>query len=113
MNHKDLLVKISDEDVNNFWINILKNKERKSIHNFLWLNLVDRKNESKIIQKIIEEWIVKYNNYKKDIWSDNLISIRIISWISNADVILNNNEKDFNKPFYKCLIKQINFVKKM
>ncbi len=112
LNHKDLLVKISDEDVNNFWINILKNKERKSIHNFLWLNLVDRKNESKIIQKIIEEWIVKYNNYKKDIWSDNLISIRIISWISNADVILNNNEKDFNKPFYKCLIKQINFVKK-
>ena len=110
LNHKDLLVKISDEDVNNFWINILKNKERKSIHNFLWLNLVDRKNESKIIQKIIEEWIVKYNNYKKDIWSDNLISIRIISWISNADVILNNNEKDFNKPFYKCLIKQINFV---
>ena len=78
----------------------------------MWLNLVDRKNESKIIQKIIEEWIVKYNNYKKDIWSDNLISIRIISWISNADVILNNNEKDFNKPFYKCLIKQINFVKK-
>jgi len=112
LNHKDLLVKISDEDVNNFWINILKNKERKSIHNFLWLNLVDRKNESKIIQKIIEEWIVKYNNYKKDIWSDNLISTRIISWISNADIILNNNEKDFNKPFYKCLIKQINFVKK-
>ncbi len=112
LNHKDLLVKISDEDVNNFWINILKNKEKKSIHNFLWLNLVDRKNESKIIQKIIEEWIVKYNNYKRDIWSDNLISTRIISWISNADVILNNNEKDFNKPFYKCLIKQINFVKK-
>ena len=58
LNHKDLLIKISNEDVRNFWINILKNKEKKSIHNFLWLNLVDRKNESKIIQKIIEEWIL-------------------------------------------------------
>jgi len=112
LNHKDFLIKISHEDVKNFWIKILKNKEKKNIHNFLWLNLVDRKNESKIIQKIIEEWVLKYYKYKKDIWSDSLISLRIISWISNADVILNNNRKDFNKSFYKCLLKQINFIRK-
>ena len=112
LNHKDFLIKISHEDVRNFWIKILKNKEKKNIHNFLWLNLVDRKNESKIIQKIIEEWILKYDKYKKDIWSDSLISLRIISWISNADVILNNNRKDFNESFYKCLLKQINFIRK-
>jgi len=112
LNHKDLLIKISDEDVKNFWINILKNKEKKSIHNFLWLNLVDRKNESKTIQKIIEEWIQKYHKYKKDIWSDNLISLRLISWISNADIILNNNQKDFNQTFYKSLVRQTNFVRK-
>ena len=112
LNHKDLIIKISNEDVKNLWINILKKKEKKNIHNFLWLNLVDRKNESKIIQKIIEEWILKFNNYKKDIWSDSLIGLRIISWISNADVILKNNRKDFNKSFYKCLLKQINFIKK-
>ena len=58
LNHKDLLIKISNEDVRNFRISFLKNKERKSIHNFLWLNLVDRKNELEIIQKIIEEWIL-------------------------------------------------------
>ena len=112
LNHKDLLIKISHEDVTNFWINILKNKEKKSIHNFLWLNLVDRKNESRLIKQIIEEWILQYQKYKKDIWSDGLISLRIISWISNADVILNNNQKDFNETFYKSLIRQINFVRK-
>ncbi len=112
LNHKDLLIKISNEDVRNFWLNILKNKEKKSIHNFLWLNLVDRKNESKIIQKIIEEWISKYQKYKKDIWSDGLIDLRIISWISNADIILKNNQKNFDQTFYKCLIRQINFIKK-
>ena len=112
LNHKNLLVKISEDDVKNFWIGILKNKERKSIHNFLWLNLVDRKNESKIIRIIIKEWILKYQKYKKDIWDDNLISLRIISWISNADIILDNNEKNFNKAFYSSLIRQINFTKK-
>ncbi len=112
LNHKDLLIKISDEDVRNFWINILKNKEKKNIHNFLWLNLVDRKNSARIVKKIIQEWIIKYNKYKKDIWDDNLISLRIISWISNADIIVNNNEKKFNQVFYNSLIRQINFVRK-
>ncbi len=112
LNHKDLLIKISNRDVRNFSINVFKNKEKKNIHNFLWLNLVDRKNDSKIIKKIIEEWITKYGNYKKDVWNENLISLRIISWISNADVILNNNEKNFNESFYKCLVKQVNFIRK-
>ena len=112
LNHKDLLVKISNEDVRNFRVNILKNKEKKSIHNFLWLNLVDRKNDSKIIQKIIEEWIFKYQKYKKEIWSNGLIDLRIISWISNADIILKNNEKNFNQVFFASLIRQINFIKK-
>ena len=112
LNHKDLLIKISNEDVRNFRISFLKNKERKSIHNFLWLNLVDRKNELEIIQKIIEEWILKYQNYKKNAWADNLISIRIINWISNADIILNNAQRSFSQIFYKSLIKQITFVKR-
>ena len=30
---------------------------KKKIHNFLWLNLIDRKNETEIIQKIISDWI--------------------------------------------------------
>ena len=111
LNHKDLLIKISHNDVVNFWTNILKNKEKKSVHNFLWLNLIDRKNETKIIQKIIEDWIFQYYNYKKRIWSEGLTSLRIISWISNAEVILNNNHKDFNQTFYKCLIRQVNFIK--
>ena len=111
LNHKDLLIKISHNDVVNFWTNILKNKEKKSVHNFLWLNLIDRKNETKIIQKIIEDWIFQYYNYKKRIWSEGLTSLRIISWISNAEVILNNNHKDFNQTFYKSLIRQVNFLK--
>ena len=112
LNHKDLLIKISNEDVRNFRISLFENKEKKSIHNFLWLNLIDRKNENEIIQKIIGEWIKKYSKYTKGIWDGDLTSLRIISWISNADLILNTNDKDFNKSFYKNIIRQTNFVKK-
>ena len=112
LNHKDQLIKISSEDLRNFRVSILSDKEKKSIHNFLWLNLVNRKDELKIIQKIIKEWINKYRNYKKDIWSNNLIGIRIISWISNTDLILDREQKSFNQLFLKSLIRQINFIKK-
>ena len=112
LNHKDLLIKISNEDVRNFRISLFENKEKKSIHNFLWLNLIDRKNENEIIQKIIAEWIKKYCKYTKGIWDEDLTSLRVISWISNADLILNTNDKDFNKSFYENIIRQTNFVKK-
>ena len=83
-----------------------------NVHNFLWLNLVDRKNKSLIIQRIIHEWILKFKNYKKDIWRIQLTSIRVISWISNADIILKDTKMDFSKNFLLSLIKQINFLKK-
>ena len=112
VSHKDSLIKISNEDVRNFRINLFQNKEKKNIHNFLWLNLIDRKNNNAMIQKIIKEWIIKYSKYTKGIWDEDLTSLRIISWISNADLILDTNDKDFNKSFYKNIIRQINFIKK-
>ena len=111
LNQKNFLIKISKDDAEDFWTNILKDN-KKNIHNFLWLNLVDRKNDSQIIQKIIKEWIAKYYNYNKVIWSDNLINLRVISWISNADLIISSNNKKFNETFYQSLTKQINFIKK-
>ena len=112
LNHKTLLIKIANEDVRNFWEKLAKNKGKKNIHNFLWLNIIDRKNDTKIIQKVIKDWILNYKNYKKDLWRNNIISLRVISWISNADIILNNDNKEFDKSFYNSLIRQTNFIKK-
>ena len=112
LNHNDLLIKISDKDAKNFWANNLTRKGKNNVHNFLWLNLIDRKNNAQTIQKIIADWIFKYQDYKKDIWSNNLINLRVISWISNADVIMNNDKKEFKDSFLKNLIRQINFIKK-
>ena len=48
----ETLIKISNEDVRNFRINLFKNNEKKIVHNFLWLNLIDRKNKNETIQKL-------------------------------------------------------------
>jgi len=110
--HKSFLFNISENEAHSFWDKSLKEKDKSNIHNFLWLNLIDRKNDGEIIQKIIKEWIQNFNNYKKDIWKESIIAKRIIAWISNSDFILNKNEKDFEQNFFNSLIRQVNFIKK-
>ena len=55
--------KISEIDPNIFWIEN-KKKETQQMHNFFWLNLLDRKTDNKKIKKIIG-WKPKYDNYRK------------------------------------------------
>ena len=112
LNYESFIFKVSKESIYNFWEKKISQKEKNSIHNFLWLNLIDRKNEKEIIQIIIKDLIKKFNNYHKDTWNESIISKRVISWISNSNIILSNTNKNFEKKFLSCLIRQINFTKK-
>ena len=95
--YKKYSFKISDIDANTFWINQKNIKEQKELHNFLWLNLIDRKNDGKTLQKIIEIWMSKNSKYKRNIWESSVLSKRVISWILNADIILNKERFEFKK----------------
>ena len=88
--------------------NLEGEKERNS---FLWLNLVDRKNDGKSLQKIINIWMQKYSKYKNNIWDSSVLSKRIISWMLNVDIILNNGFFEFKKKFLDSLISQSNHLK--
>ena len=78
--------KISEIDPNLFWIEN-KKKNFELLHNFFWLNLIDRKTNGKNIKKIIYIWMLKNRIYKKKIWETSALSSRITSWILNIDVI--------------------------
>ena len=110
--YKKYSFKISEIDPNNFWKEPKSIKEKKELHNFLWLSLIDRKNDGKSLQKIINLWMMKYPKYKKNIWENSVISKRIISWVLNADIILNNSFFDFKKKFLTKIIMQANHLKK-
>ncbi len=111
-NHESFKFKISKDNIYNFWDKNFTKEQDNNIHNFLWLNLIDRKNDKEIIQSIIHDWIKNFNVYNKNTWRENIIAKRLISWLSNSDIILDNTKKDFEKKFLQSLIKQVNFLKK-
>ena len=103
--------KISEIDPNIFWLED-KKKGSEQMHNFFWLNLIDRKADHKKLKQIIYIWMLKNSKYKKKIWETSTLSARVISWILNVDIILNNSTFDFKKNFLKCIISQTNHLKK-
>ena len=103
--------KISDIDPNIFWLEN-KKKDIEQMHNFFWLNLIDRKTDHKKLKKIIFVWMLKNSRYRQRIWETSTLSARIISWILNIDIILNNSTFDFRKKFLDCIINQTNHLKK-
>ena len=111
-NYKKYSFKVGEIDPNIFWVVSKHNNEEKEMHSFLWLNLIDRKNDGKIIQRTIDVWILKHSRYKRNIWDSSVLSKRIISWILNVDIILNNATFDFKKKFLDSLISQTNHLKK-
>ena len=42
----------------------------------------------------------------------NFISKRILAWILNADIILNNADRSFKESFFNSIIIQVNHLKK-
>ncbi len=103
--------KINEIDANIFWLEN-KKKDTEHLHNFFWLNLIDRKTDYKNIKKIIYIWMLKNSKYRKETWETSTLSARVISWILNIDIIINNSTFDFRKKFFNCIISQTNHLKK-
>ena len=109
---KKNIFKINEIDPNLFWIKQKNTQEEKEIHSFLWLSLVDRKSDGKVLRRIINIWILKHSKYKRNIWESSILSKRVISWILNVDIILNNSSFDFKQNFLNSIIAQTNHLKK-
>ena len=103
--------KINEINENMFWLED-KKKDPEQLHNFFWLNLIDRKADYKNLKKIIYIWLLKNAKYRKKIWETSTLSSRVISWILNIDIILKNSTFDFKKKFLDCIINQTNHLKK-
>ncbi len=109
--YSDRSFKINDIDPNIFWQEDKKN-DTEQLHSFFWLNLIDRKTDYKNIKKIIYIWMLKNSKFKRKIWDTKTLSARVISWILNVDIILNNSTFEFKRNFLNCIISQTNHLKK-
>ena len=67
-------MKISKFEANYFWNNSKRKSDIKNLHSFLWLNLIDRKNDKETMKKIVSDWIKKYGDYKKEIYGGSMLT---------------------------------------
>jgi uncharacterized heparinase superfamily protein len=111
VNQKIFTFKLSKVNIETFWNDFESLKENEDLNSFFWLNLISRKNDDGAIQQIISIWIRNNIKYKKKNWGSLQISKRILSWILNADIILNNADKVFKENFFNSIIIQVNHLK--
>ena len=112
VNQKIFTFKLSKINIGTFWTDFESPDDEENLNSFFWLNLINRKNDGSTIQQIVSVWIKNNIKYKKKNWNNLQISKRILAWILNADIILNNADKNFKQSFFNSIIIQVNHLKK-
>ena len=104
-------IKIEDLYLNSILSNKdLAEKDYKNLHSFFWLFSLDLKSSKKITQSVILNWIEENNNYNKKNWEVDILSRRIIAWISNSKLAYENSEEEYKNKFNTIIQKQINHL---
>ena len=103
--------KIENFYINSIWDNKnISHKDYKKLHSFYWLFSIDLKSSSEVTQSIIQNWIEKNKNYSPKIWEIDILSKRVISWISNTQITYDGSDNNFKKKFNKVINKQVNHL---
>ena len=84
----------------------------ENLHSFLWLSRLDRKNSKIVTKDIIKSWINIFFNYEPNTWKMEIAAKRIIAWLSNVDITLENADRFYKEKFFLSIIKQSNFLSK-
>tara|TARA_Y100000741_G_scaffold182065_1_gene138376 strand:- start:105 stop:1727 length:1623 start_codon:yes stop_codon:yes gene_type:complete len=103
-------IKIEDLYLNSVWDKNLSYEDYKKLHSFFWLFNLDLKSSKKNTQTMILNWIENNINYNKKNWEINILSKRIISWISNSKLTYEDSNEIYKNKFNLIIQKQINHL---
>ena len=104
-------IKIEDFSLNSIWSNDNINvKDYKKLHSFFWLFSLDLKSSKKSTQLTIENWIESNQKYNFNNWDTDILSKRIIAWISNSKLTYEDSNESYKKKFNAAVQKQINHL---
>ena len=104
-------ININEIDIKNLWDNKNKdNKNLKKLNNFYWFFSLDLKSSKEKIQKIISDWISNNSKYNSNSWEFDLTSKRIISWLSNYNLTIEESNNEYLKTFNIMIQKQANHL---
>ncbi len=102
--------KIEDYNIEKIWEKKINERDLKKLHSFYWLFTIDLKSSKKITHNIIQNWINKNQNYNSDVWEVDILSKRIIAWISNYQLTYEETSDEYKINFNKIITKQVNHL---
>ena len=106
-------IRIENFSLNSLWETSSKNiLEFENLHNFLWLASLDIKTTKSTTQAIIENWIDGNFNFNEETWRLDILSKRLISWISNSNITLDESDIRYKEKFFASIMKQNNHLSK-
>ena len=109
--YKKKKIKIEDLYLNSVWANNnLGKKDHRNLHSFFWLFSLDLKSSKKITRSVILNWIEENYNYSKKNWEIDVLSKRIIAWISNTKLTYEDSDKLYKNKFNTIIQKQTNHL---
>ena len=103
--------KIEDLQLNSVWANKdLTEKDHENLHSFFWLFSLDLKSSKESTRSVISNWIEENQNYNKKNWRADILSKRIIAWISNSKLTYEDSDEIYKNKFNIIIQKQINHL---
>ncbi len=104
-------INIENYSLNSVWNNkSLRGKNYNNLHSFFWLFSLDLKSSKKNTQSVILNWIEANNKYNSKSWNVDIISKRIIAWVSNSKLTYEEGDSNYKKKFNDITQKQINHL---
>jgi len=86
----------------------------EALHGFGWLRHL-RAAESAITRAnaraLVDEWIGLQNSLGPPAWYPEVVTRRLISWLSQATLILDDSDVRFYRRFLKSLTRQVRFLR--
>ncbi len=108
--YKKKKIKIEEFSLNSIWQKKIHENDYKKLHSFFWLLSLDLKSSKVTTQSIILKWIETNQNYSKENWNIDILSKRVIAWISNSKLTYEDSSQVYKDKFNSIIQKQINHL---
>jgi uncharacterized heparinase superfamily protein len=107
INHDPIILNSVRKFTTNLWkITNLEENKIKKLHNFCWLPALNIKTEKELGCLIIDQWINNFSNYNEKYWALDVVTMRLIYWISSYEIIFKNSDLIFRSKVINNIVKQ-------
>lgn len=86
----------------------------RELHGFRWLRHLKASDASisrSNAQALVDDWILQSKNLAPEAWEMPVLANRILAWLNNSPLILQNSDHDFYRRFIRALYLQLRYLR--